>query len=96
MTHQGIYVSPNENIPNRNREFIQLLYLFVCKYTISYGNGMAIVAAGNPTRAMEILEESSYHIVDNEVTYKQENLEPIYGATYRGREGIISEQHYVE
>ena len=56
MAQQGICVSPDNIVPNRDRGDRQNLYLYVCKYNIAYGNGMVLVAAGNPIRAMEILE----------------------------------------
>ena len=48
MAQQGIYVSPDNIVPNRDRGNKQNLYLYVCKYNIAYGNGMVLVAARNP------------------------------------------------
>lgn len=59
MAQQGIYVSPDNIVPNRDRGNKQNLYLYVCKYNIAYGNGMVLVAARNPMRAMEILEATN-------------------------------------
>lgn len=59
MTQQGIYISPDNIVPNRDRGNKQNLYLYVCKYNIAYGNGMVLVAARNPMRAMEILEATN-------------------------------------
>lgn len=59
MAQQGIYVSLNNIVPNRDRGDKQNLYLYVCKYNIAYGNGMVLVAARNPIRAMEILEAAN-------------------------------------
>lgn len=56
MAQQGIYVSPDNIAPNRDRGDKQNLYLYVCKYNIAYSNGMVLIAARNPIRAMEILE----------------------------------------
>ena len=36
MTQQGIYVSPDNIVPNRDRGDKQNLYLYVCKYNIAY------------------------------------------------------------
>lgn len=40
---QGIYVSPDNIVPNRDRGDKQNLYLYVCKYNIAYGNGNVII-----------------------------------------------------
>lgn len=56
MAQQGIYVSPNNIVPNRDRGDKQNLYLYVCKYNIAYGNGMVLVAARNPMRADDCRE----------------------------------------
>lgn len=89
MSQQGIYVGPIDISPNRDRTDKQQLYLYVCKYRVDYGNGMVIVAARNPMRAMEI-------IMNNSPYYKHEDLEQIVGATYKGYEGIINQQQYLE
>ena len=68
---QGIYVSPNNIVPNRDRGDKQNLYLYVCKYNIAYGNGMVLVAARNPIRAMEILEATNRK-VDNSTESSRE------------------------
>jgi hypothetical protein len=63
MTQQGIYISPDNIVPNRDRGDKQNLYLYVCKYDIAYGNGMVLVAARNPMRAMEILEATNRKMI---------------------------------
>jgi hypothetical protein len=91
MSKQGIYVSPDNIVPNRDRGDKQNLYLYVCKYNIAYGNGMVLVAARNPMRAMEILEATN-----RKDDYQDADLEHVVGATYNGYEGILHQQHYLE
>lgn len=95
MAQQGIYVSPINNTPNRDRGNKQNLYLYVCKYDIAYGNGMVLVAARNPIRAMEILEATNRKDYGYSV-YQDADLEHVVGATYNGYEGILHQQHYLE
>ena len=69
MAQQGIYVSPDNIVPNRDRGDKQNLYLYVCKYNIAYGNGMVLVAARNPIRAVvdnstESSRESGFNAVE--------------------------------
>lgn len=72
MTQQGIYASPDNIVPNRDRGDKQNLYLYVCKYNIAYGNGMVLVAAKNPMRAMEI--PAAYNGYDG-ILHQQHYLE---------------------
>lgn len=96
MAQQGIYVSPNNIVPNRGRGVKQNLYLYVCKYNIAYGNGMVLVAARNSIRAMEILEATNRKDDYGYSVYQDADLEHIVGATYNGYEGILHQQHYLE
>ena len=96
MSKQGIYVSPDNIVPNRDRGNKQNLYLYVCKYNIAYGNGMVLVAARNPMRAMEILEATNRKDDYGYSVYQDGDLEHVVGATYNGYEGILHQQHYLE
>lgn len=73
MAQQGIYVSRGNK---------QNLYLYVCKYNIAYGNGMVLVAARNPMRAMEILEATNRKDDYGYSVYQDADLEHVVGATY--------------
>lgn len=68
----------------------------VCKYNIAYGNGMVLVAARNPMRAMEILEATNRKDDYGYSVYQDADLEHVVGATYNGYEGILHQQHYLE
>lgn len=96
MAQQGIYVSPDNIVPNRDRGVKQNLYLYVCKYNIAYGNGMVLVAARNPIRAMEILEATNRKDDYGYSVYQDADLEHVVGATLNGYEGILHQQHYLE
>lgn len=96
MSQQGIYVGPIDISPNRDRTDKQQLYLYVCKYRVDYGNGMVIVAARNPIRAMEILEATNRKDDYGYSVYQDADLEHVVGATYNGYEGILHQQHYLE
>jgi hypothetical protein len=58
-------------------------------YQGKYEGGMIIVAARNPMRAMELIQEKS-------VEYDHVDLEQIVGATYEGEEKVIKEYSYIE
>lgn len=91
MTQTLIYASPIGRRRANQEPTFDNLYIYTYKYAIEYGNGMLVIAARNPMRAMEIVRKrlSPRECLDI-------NLEHLVGATYKGTEGIKTEQHYSE
>ena len=85
MTQQGIYISPDNIVPNRDRGNKQNLYLYVCKYNIAYGNGMVLVAARNPMRAMEILEATNRKVDNSTESSRELGFNAVERCKYCGK-----------
>ena len=67
------------------------LYIYTYKYFMKYGNGILIVAAKNPLRAMDFIRKRL-----SPMSCPDTNLEQLVGAIYEGTEGIKVEQSYHE
>lgn len=91
MTQTLIYASPLTKKKSREEQIFNNLYIYTYKYNREYGNGMLVVAARNPMRAMEIIRKRLSPIDCPDI-----NLEHLVGAIYEGTEGIKSEQSYSE
>lgn len=91
MTQTLIYASPNNKKKLNSELKYSKLYIYIYKYNREYGNGMLVVAARNPMRAMEIIRKRLTPIDCSDI-----NLEHLVGAIYEGTEGIKSEQSYSE
>lgn len=85
--HQLIYASPKHTKPEPIRPNLKL---YTYKYNIDYGNGMILIAAKDDESARDIVAKRLHPNKHVGI------LTEIVGATYTGREGIITEQGYIE
>lgn len=76
----GIYVSPNNIIPNRDVPK-QELYLYCYKEQNNLDGCMFLIAARNPMRAMDIVRKEWSGANDT-------NLDTVVGAKFVGNEGV--------
>ena len=75
---------------NNEETLKEQILLYICKRHEDYGNGIIVVAAKNAFNAMQIIR--SYTTKE----FLDKDLEQIVGATYLGREHVITSQSYKE
>lgn len=69
---------------NDKKTLIEPILLYTCKCHMEYGVGMIIVAARNAFSAMHLIQNYSA------TPFQDKDLEQIVGATYIGKEHVIS------